>query len=304
MRYVTAMLGIISIALVTVIHFYPDEVRDFVDEHFNKKEYVVATANDYYLDADFSYIKNFTDDVSNKEELLDYIYYVINTGASYADGECTKDYKNCITDLNNIADDTETLSIINNFVHPYNSFKTISFTYTNKGDFSLSIEHVYSKEEIAELNYIVDNKIKDLITPNMTTRDKIKTIHDFIINNTEYDKLKSNNISDATYKSNTAYGVLIQGYGICSGYADAMAIFLNALDIDNYKISNDSHIWNLVYINGLWKHLDATWDDPISEYNANRDTYFLISSDELAKLNDDTHFFDKNVYTEAYKNFD
>ena len=133
----------------------------------------------------------------------------------------------------------------------------------------------------------------------MTSQDKIKTIHDYIINNTDYDELKTNNINDETYKSNTAYGVLIQGYGICSGYADTMAIFLNQLDIKNYKISNENHIWNLVYVNGLWKHLDATWDDPISEFNANRNTYFLISTEELIKLNDDTHSFDKLIYSEA-----
>lgn len=300
MRYITLFLGILSIAIVSIIHFYPDKVSDYINEHIKHKEYIIATANDYYLDNNYNYVKNYTDDVSNKEELLNYIYYVINTGAEYADGECTKEYTSCITDLKNIADDTDTLTIINNFVHPYNSFKTISFAYTNKGDFSLSIEHVYSKEEITEINYIVSNKIKDLITDSMTTRDKIKTIHDYIINNTDYDELKTKNINDETYRSNTAYGVLIQGYGICSGYADTMAIFLNELDIENYKISNESHIWNLVYINGVWKHLDATWDDPISEYNANRDTYFLISYDELTKLNDDTHSFDKSVYKEAY----
>ena len=304
MRYVTLFLGIVAIALVSIIHFYPDEVSDFVDKYINKKEYVVATPNDYYLDTDYLYFQNYTDDVSNKKELLNYIYYVINTGVDYADGACTKDYADCVTDIKSIAEDTKTLSIINNFVHPYNSFKTISFAYTNKGDFSLSVEHVYTKEEIVELNYIVDNKINDLITTSMTTKDKIKVIHDFIINNTAYDKLKSENANDPTYKSNTAYGVLIQGYGICSGYSDAMSIFLNKLNIDNYRISNDSHIWNLVYVNGLWKHLDATWDDPISEYNANRETYFLISSDELAKLNDETHSFDKDIYQEAYKNFD
>ena len=79
-----------------------------------------------------------------------------------------------------------------------------------------------------------------------------------------------------------------------------MAIFLDKLDIKNYKISNEAHIWNLVYVNGVWVHLDATWDDPISEYNANRDTYFLISTEELEKLKDDTHKFDKNIYKEAY----
>ena len=300
MRYITLFLGIFSIILVSIVHFYPDEVTDFISEKLNHKEYIIAKANEYYLDNGYSYLSNYTDDVSNKNELLNYIYYVINTGSDYADGECTKEYTDCTADLQNIADDEDTLTIINNFVHPYNSFKSISFTYTNKGDFSLSVEHVYSKEEIAELNYIVDNKIKDLTTSNMTNRDKIKVIHDYIINNTEYDKLKSENIKDDTYKSNTAYGVLMQGYGICSGYADTMAIFLDKFGIKNYKISNDTHIWNLVFINGVWTHLDATWDDPISEFNANRDTYFLISYDELIKLNDDTHSFDKNIYKEAY----
>lgn len=300
MRYITLFLGILAIFLVSIIHFYPDKIEEFIDEHFNNKEFIIAKANEYYLENNYSYVKNYTDDVSNKEELINYIYYVINSGSVYANGECTKEYTNCINDLKNISDDEEMLTIINNFVHPYNSFKTISFTYSNKGDFALSIEHVYSKEEITEINYIVENKIKDLIKDNMTTKDKIKIIHDYIIDNTKYDTLKTTNINDTTYKSNTAYGVLIQGYGICSGYSDTMAIFLNKLNIKNYKISNDTHIWNLIYVNGKWVHLDATWDDPVSEFNENRDTYFLITYDDLVKLNDDTHSFDKNIYKEAY----
>ena len=159
---------------------------------------------------------------------------------------------------------------------------------------------MYSDEEITEINYVVENKVNELINDTMSSEDKIKTIHDYIINTTEYDTLKTKNINDETYKSNTAYGVLIQGYGICSGYSDAISIFLNKLGIKNYKISNDTHIWNLIYLNGVWVHLDATWDDPISEFNENRDTYFLIDYDELLELDDDTHYFDKTIYKEAY----
>lgn len=299
MKYFTTFLGIISIILVTIVNFYPTEVKDFIDNIFHKKEYIIAKANDYYLESNFNYVKNYTDDVSSKEELLNYIYYVINTGSDYADGECTKEYSNCLNDLNELAQDEEKLSIINNFVHPYNSFKTISFTYNDRGEFSMIVEHIYSKEEITALNYIVDEKINDLITEELSSVEKIKAIHDYIINNTQYDSLKTENINDTTYKSNTAYGVLIQGYGICSGYSDAMAIFLNKLEIPNYKISNDTHIWNLVYINGLWRHLDTTWDDPVSEFNENRETYFLISTEELNKLNDKTHSFDEFIFQEA-----
>lgn len=300
MKYVTAIFGIISIIFVTILNFYPDKVKDFIDEKILKKEFIIAKVNDYYLNSNFEYLQNYTDDVSNKEELLNYIYYVVNTGSDYADGECTKEYTDCTKDLTEISADEEALSIINNFVHPYNSFKTISFTFNNQGKFSLIVEHIYSKEEITEINYIVNLKIQELTNDKMTNEEKIKNIHDFIINNTEYDQLKTENIHDTTYKSNTAYGVLLQGYGICSGYSDTMAIFLNSLGITNYKISNDTHIWNLVYINGIWRHLDATWDDPISEYNENRDTYFLISYEDLQKLDDKTHNFDKSIYKEAY----
>lgn len=300
MKYFIAFLGILSIILVSIVNFYPDKVRSFIDEHILKKEYIIAKANDYYLDNDYTYLKNYTDDVSNKEELLNYIYYVINTGSTYADGECTKEYTNCTKDLNEIANDEKKLSLINNFVHPFNSFKTISFTYNDQGRFSLIIEHIYTEEEITKINYIVDNKIKELIIDTMTNEEKVKTIHDYIIDNTTYDTLKTENIHDDTYKSNTAYGVLIQGYGICSGYSDAISIFLNKLNIENYKISNDTHIWNLVYLNGVWSHLDATWDDPISKFNENRDTYFLINYDELVNLDDNTHSFDKTIYREAY----
>lgn len=300
MKYITTFLGILAIAIVTIINFYPNEVRDFIDEHILKKEYIIAKANDYYLDNHYAYFQNYTDDVSNKEELINYIYYVINTGSEYADGECTKEYTNCIKDLNEIANDEAKLSIMNNFVHPFNSFKTISFSYSDNGKFSLIIEHIYTKEEISTINYIVDNKLKEIITDNMTNEEKIKQVHNYIIDNTTYDTLKTNNINDDTYKSNTAYGVLVQGYGICSGYSDTISIFLNKLNIENYKISNNTHIWNLVYLNGVWSHLDATWDDPISKYNENRDTYFLISYDKLMSLNDNTHSFDKTIYKEAY----
>jgi len=300
MKYITTFLGILAIAIVTIINFYPNEVKDFIDEHILKKEYIIAKANDYYLDNNYAYFQNYTDDVSNKEELINYIYYVINTGSEYADGECTKEYTNCIKDLNEIANDEAKLSIMNNFVHPFNSFKTISFSYSDNGKFSLIIEHIYTKEEISTINYIVDNKLKEIITDNMTNEEKIKQVHDYIIDNTTYDTLKTNNINDDTYKSNTAYGVLVQGYGICSGYSDTISIFLNKLNIENYKISNNTHIWNLVYLNGVWSHLDATWDDPISKYNENRDTYFLISYDKLMSLNDNTHSFDKIIYKEAY----
>ena len=300
MKYFILLLGILSISLVTIFNFYPQETKRFLYNLFSNDEFILATENNYFIDNEYKYIKNYTDDPKNKEELLEYIYYVINSGSTYADGECHKDYKDCLKDLNIIANDETTLSLLNNFVHPYNSFKSITITFNEYGKFSVVVEHIYKDEEIATINYAVDEIFKNEINDSMTTETKIKVIHDYIINNTEYDKLKTDDIHDPTYKSNTAYGVFIEGYGICSGYADAIAIILNKLDIENYKICNDNHIWNLVHINGVWTHLDATWNDPISKINQGRDTYFLIDYNKLAKLDDKSHSFNKNIYLEAY----
>lgn len=292
MKYVTLVLGIFLLSVITYCNFTDTNL-------FDKKEEIVLKENEYYLDRDFEFVQNYDDEVHNYTELLNYIYHVVNTGSKEGTGYCVREYKNCAKDLEEIGNNKELLSTINNFVHPYNSFSSIIFTYNTKGEFDIKVNKIYSEENIVKINGVVDKVIKENIVDTMTTSQKLKVIHDYIIDNTKYDTLKSKNINDMTYKSNTAIGVLLEGYGICSGYSDAMSIFLDKLGIDNYKISNDTHIWNLVKVNNKWLHIDLTWDDPIYEQNLNRDTYFLITTAELEKLNDDTHSFNKTVFKEA-----
>ena len=292
MNYVTLVLGILLLSVVTYCNFTDTNL-------FDKREEIVLKENEYYLDRDFEFVQNYDDEVHNYTELLNYIYHVVNTGSKEGTGYCVREYKNCAKDLEEIGNNKELLSTINNFVHPYNSFSSIIFTYNTKGEFDIKVNKIYSEENIVKINEVVDRVIKENIVDTMTTTQKLKIIHDYIIDNTKYDTLKSKNINDMTYKSNTAIGVLLEGYGICSGYSDAMGIFLDKLGIDNYKISNDTHIWNLVKVNNKWLHIDLTWDDPIYEQNLNRDTYFLITTAELEKLNDNTHSFNKTVFKEA-----
>lgn len=292
MKYVTLVLGIFLLSVITYCNFTDTNL-------FDKREEIVLKENEYYLDRDFEFVQNYDDEVHNYTELLNYIYHVVNTGSKEGTGYCVREYKNCAKDLEEIGNNKELLSTINNFVHPYNSFSSIIFTYNTKGEFDIKVNKIYSEENIVKINEVVDRVIKENIVDTMTTTQKLKIIHDYIIDNTKYDTLKSKNINDMTYKSNTAIGVLLEGYGICSGYSDAMGILLDKLGIDNYKISNDTHIWNLVKVNNKWLHIDLTWDDPIYEQNLNRDTYFLITTAELEKLNDNTHSFNKTVFKEA-----
>lgn len=299
------VVGTISIIIVTVCAFNKDYIIHKYYEYTLNNKYLTQKTNEYYLEDNFNYVDNYMGiGISNKIELINFIYYALNSGISSTERYIDRRYSNYQNDIdmltiNNGEGFKETISLLNNFVHPYNSSNNIKLTYGGDYTIGISINKAYSNDDITAINEIVDKVIKEKLNNNMPTREKIKIIHDYIIDNAEYDKLKYENKNDATYKSNTAYGVLVQGYGTCNGYADAMAIFLDKLNIINYKISNSEHIWNLVYLDGKWYHLDLTWDDPISDVNINRDTYFLITTSELEELNDGTHKFDKSIYTEA-----
>lgn len=299
--------GITAGIAVTIGAFYrKDIIYKYYEYSVNKKySNIDNIINDYYIEDNFEYVNNYTDTgIKNKKELVDFLYYTINSGSSYLERYIDKDYTEYNNDISILTSNEgeelkDIISVLNNFVHPYNSSNNIKLSYGGNYKIGITINKAYSDSEIEEINKVVDKVINEKINNNMPSREKIKVIHDYIIDNTEYDKLKYENKNDTTYKSNTAYGVLIEGYGTCNGYADAMAIFLDKLNIINYKISNDEHIWNLVYLDGKWYHLDLTWDDPISEKNVNRDTYFLITTETLEKINDGTHEFDKKIYSEA-----
>ena len=88
----------------------------------------------------------------------------------------------------------------------------------------------------------------------------------------------------------------------CNGYTDAAALLLDRLNIQNLKISNNNHIWNLVYIDNKWVHMDLTWDDPVVPNNPDKNIlqhdYFLKTTVEFEKLNteENKHNFNKEFY--------
>ena len=265
-----------------------------------EKEVTLTASNDYTRDYDFNYVKR-TDDFtpSNYQDLLNIYYTVLNSGEEEFSFYCTDEYSECINDIDSLANNQKVLSTINNFVHPFNSFRHLETSYDDYGKVTLKIEHIYSNNDIKLINAKVEEIEKEIWNSSMSNEDKIKEAHNYIINNSKYDKDRSDN-NIVKYKSDTAYGSLLEGYSLCGGYTDAMELFLEDMGIKNYKISSENHVWNAVYLNDAWYHLDLTWDDPITtdgsdilEYN-----FFLITTSELSELEGEQHNYDKNVYSE------
>ena len=276
-------------------------IKDFI----NKDYYTIVInknvlKNGKYKYSEFSNHVKSTDDFfpNNKDELLNMYYTFLNNGLSDFTYYCDKNYSTCIDDIKEISNDANVFSYINQLIHPYNSFKEINSKYntvTKRVD--IDITKKYSEEDINKIDKRINDISNDLnINSYNSLRDKIKVFHDYIAKTNKYDKFKEINKSE--YNSDTAIGTLFEGYSICSGYSDTMAIFLTKLGLDNVKVITDKHVWNAVKIDDKWYHIDLTWDDPVVLNGS--DTilydYFLITSDELLKKDLSQHKYDKDLY--------
>lgn len=295
---------LILVSILGITFYFREDISIFYLTHFSTEDKVIELdyKNEYYRDFSYNYVHETNDfNVKNKEQLIDIYYSIINSGIDKFTFYCSKSYEDCITDVTSLANNQVILSNINSFVHPYNSFSSIETKYDSLRRVTLKINKSYTDEQIKEINEkvqeVIDNKVKD-------TKDKreiIKIVHDYIINNSKYDSQKSDKNIDM-YASNIAYGPLLQGYGLCGGYTDAMAIFLDYFDIPNYKVISENHVWNAVYLDGKWYHLDVTWDDPVMKdgSDALEYSFFLITTKQLQEEESNQHQFDISVFSEVY----
>lgn len=303
MKKILYTLLLIIILLLTITH--KNKIIRFIMINFIDNNLKFEEKNEYYKDYDYAFVQN-TNNLypTSKQEVLNIIYTTLNRGIDEIIFYC--DYKGCQEDVNNLAENKETLSSINNLVHPFNSYHNIYFTITDYDKIIVKTKKQYSDSEIILINNKLNQIINSLFNENTNEYNKIKLFHDYIINNTIYDEsINNENQSYSNTNANKATGLLFEGKAICSGYSDTMAIFLNKYNINNYKISSADHIWNLVYINNEWKHIDATWDDPVTSNGKNvlLDDFFLISTTELMQkekeLEISNHDYDTNIYIEA-----
>lgn len=296
-KIVSIIIFIILLFNATIIgYMFKDNIVDFVD--IIKRTPSILENNNYKNEV-IPNTFNITDDFepNNYQDLINIYFTVLSSGMDEFTFYCSKEYKNCISDIKIITADNKVLSAINNFVHTYNSFKKIRTKYSENGKIVIVVDKLYDKHMVDEINLKIDEIFNDVYKEKKSIEENVKNIHNYIINNTKYDidYIENNSL----ISSNTAYGPLFYNKAICSGYTDLMSLFLYKMNIPNYKISNDKHIWNYLYINDEWLHLDLTWDDPVQPNNKDvlRYDFFLIKTDKL-ELHDEEneHLFDKLMY--------
>ena len=148
-------------------------------------------------------------------------------------------------------------------------------------------EYLFDKEKVREHQKAMKARVEKLVRPakNLSDFEKEKYVHDFICENVRYDKLKK------AY-SHEIIGPLGQGVGVCEGIAKAVKVLLDALGVwciialcgnNPEKGIKYRHTWNIVKIDGIYYHLDVTFDNTLGkDQDEIRYDYFNL---------DDQHIF-------------
>lgn len=302
MKYKTFLLTGCLLIVLGLAFILREQLVVLYTEHFIQveKDVKLEGYNSYYRTYGYSFAENKNDfSPHSKQDLIDIYYTVINAGKDEFTFYCPADWSDCLSEVKYLANDQTTLSHINNFVHPYNGFRHIETEYDSIGKITIHVDKTYSQKEIKEINAEVARIKSNLENKSLSTIDQIKVYHDYIINHSEYDSTRSDE-NIVKYKSNIAYGPLFEGKGLCGGYTDAMALFLEEMGLPNFKVASENHVWNAVMLDNKWYHLDLTWDDPVTpdgtdllEYN-----FFLIDTLKLKEIEKEQHIFSENVYQE------
>ncbi len=102
-------------------------------------------------------------------------------------------------------------------------------------------------------------------------------LHDYLCRHATYTLRKREPVSTATSR------LLLEGQGVCEGYARAYSLLLTMAGIDNRYIfgcsGGEAHAWNLVKLRGRWLHVDVTMDD----VGRPGRRYFAISAGQMAR---------------------
>ena len=167
----------------------------------------------------------------------------------------------------------------------------------NRYTVTYEMEYLETSQQTEEVDRKVKKVLKKLVTEKMSDFEKVKAVHDYIIDQVNY---------DTTAKNNSPYSALIKQSSACQGYATLTYKMLTELGIPSRVITGKSnkgvlHAWNLVQVDGKWYHLDTTWDDPSGIFGKGsvRYRYFLKADSDMTDHIRDEEFTTLE-FTQAY----
>lgn len=139
---------------------------------------------------------------------------------------------------------------------------------------------------------LAEDLVAELVTPDMTDRQKVEAVYQWITDNVKYDWRYYQAPETMPQISTTALGALRDHVAICGGYSWAFKTMLDVCGIENYPVSgvlgSEYHAWNYVILDGEGYYCDPTSDRGGGQY------WFLRTKEELQS--EGRHTWDADFY--------
>lgn len=190
---------------------------------------------------------------------------------------------------------------------------TISQT-AGKGSAIMELELTYSYpiEKVVGMREETDNAAEEItdsvISPMMSDYEKVLALHDYLIKNSRYD-VENADSDTVPAEEHEAYGVLVNGIGVCDSYAKAFKLLLDKAGVECLLVEGSStdasgkgtasldHAWNIVSLDGEYYHVDTTWDDVAEDRDSEELVYHYLNLDDEDMQG--THEWDTENYPEC-----
>jgi len=152
--------------------------------------------------------------------------------------------------------------------------------------------NINNKNELETKLIEVESVINSYITNLQGNNDFEKELylHDKVALDVKYYS-DTTDISQVPEVYHTIYGTFVEKQAVCDGFAKAMQILLDRINIDTMfvtgMIGSVPHAWNLVKIDDQWYHLDLTSDKYVKEEDGTTKTvvhtYFNVTDEAILR---------------------
>lgn len=148
-------------------------------------------------------------------------------------------------------------------------YKPNTKAYFNGAQVTLELHLLYTPAEIATMKVQLERKIAQilqLIPPGACLWEKERIVFEYLQLHTSY-------VDDDAPERYNIIGALLQGQAVCEGISKAFAVLCHRIGIPCIVVFSQTHMWNLVNLNGKLANVDATYSTdaphPFCDY-----TYF------------------------------
>jgi len=126
--------------------------------------------------------------------------------------------------------------------------------------------------------------VKNQLQANYGQAELVCAISDYIAIYCQY-AYKSDGVTPDEAGS-SAYSALVDKRAICDGYANVFTLLAQQFGLEVIKVSGIAepdgfnHAWNMVKVDGIWYHVDVTWNDPTPDMPGYAGHEYLLLSDK------------------------